>query len=99
MYGVVPGLLFPVRKRGSARLIIILHGRYGYLSGTQSVVSHYLSLVEDPHIILTIGIYPFVKTYSGLSSYCHGNADFPNVWERCWPTHTMPIYKGAAASL
>ena len=28
-----------------------------------------------------------MKTDSGLSAYCHGNADFPNVWERCWPTH------------
>ena len=27
--------------------------------------------------------YPFVKTDSGLSAYCHGNVDFPNVWERC----------------
>ena len=23
-----------------------------------------------------------MKTYSGLSAYCHGNVDFPNVWER-----------------
>ena len=36
--------------------------------------------------------YPFVKTDSGLSAYCHGNADFANVWERCWPTTTLPIY-------
>ena len=35
-----------------------------------------------------------MKTDSGLSAYCHGNADFPNVWERCWPTTTIPIYKG-----
>ena len=32
-----------------------------------------------------------MKTDSGLSVYCHGNANFPNVWERCWPTHTVPI--------
>ena len=40
-------------------------------------------------------MYPFVKTDSGLSAYCHGNVDFPNVWERCWPTRAIPIYKGA----
>ena len=28
---------------------------------------------------------------SGLSAYCHGNMDFLNVWERCWPTCTIPI--------
>ena len=33
-----------------------------------------------------------MKTDSGLSAYCHGNADFPNVWERCWPTRAIPIY-------
>ena len=33
-----------------------------------------------------------MKTYSGLSAYCHGNVDFPNVWE---PTCAIPIYKGA----
>ena len=38
-----------------------------------------------------------MKTDSGLSAYCHGNADFPNVWERCWPTRAIPIYKGAIA--
>ena len=38
-----------------------------------------------------------MKTDSGLIAYCHGNADFPNVWERCWPTTTIPIYKGAKA--
>ena len=32
-----------------------------------------------------------MKTDSGLSAYCHGNADFPNVWERCWPTRAIPI--------
>ena len=40
-----------------------------------------------------------MKTDSGLSVYCNGNADFPNVWERRWPTCTIPIYKGAAAPL
>ena len=48
---------------------------------------------------MTIGIYPFVKTDSGLSAYCHGNMDFPNVWERCWPTSAIPIYKGAITPL
>ena len=38
-----------------------------------------------------------MKTDSGLSAYCHGNADFPNVWEGCWPTRAIPIYKGAIA--
>ena len=28
-----------------------------------------------------------MKTDSRLSAYCHGNADFLNVWEQCWPTH------------
>ena len=37
-----------------------------------------------------------MKTDFGLSAYCHGNADFANVWERCWPTTTIPIYKGAS---
>ena len=46
---------------------------------------------------MTISIYPFVKTDSGLSAYYHGNADFPNVWERCWPTRAIPVYKGAIA--
>ena len=32
-----------------------------------------------------------MKTDSGLSAYCHGNVDFPNVWERCWPTCAIPI--------
>ena len=36
-----------------------------------------------------------MKTDSKLSAYCHGNADFANVWERCWPTYAIPIYKGA----
>ena len=27
-----------------------------------------------------------MKTDFGLSAYCHGNADFANVCERCWPT-------------
>ena len=40
-----------------------------------------------------------MKTDSGLSAYCHGNVDFPNVWERCWPTRAIPIYKGAIAPL
>ena len=26
---------------------------------------------------------------SGLSAYCHGNVDFRNVWERCWPARTI----------
>ena len=33
-----------------------------------------------------------MKMYSRLSAYYHGNMDFPNVWERCWPTRTIPIY-------
>ena len=33
-----------------------------------------------------------MKTDSGLSAYCHGNVDFPNVWERCWKTCAIPIY-------
>ena len=45
---------------------------------------------EDPHI-LTIG--------TRLSAYYHGKADFPNAWERCWPTCAIPIYKGAIAPL
>ena len=32
-----------------------------------------------------------MKTDSGLRAYCHGNVDFPNVWERCWPTRAIPI--------
>ena len=56
-------------------------------------VVQFWSFFEDPNI-LTIGIYPFVKTDSGLIAYCHGNADFPNVWERCWPTRAIPITKG-----
>ena len=60
-------------------------------------VVQFWSFFEDPHI-LTIGTL-FVKTDSGLSAYCHGNADFPNVWERCWQTTTIPIYKGAKAPL
>ena len=38
------------------------------------------SYFDEPHI-LTIGIYPFVKTDSRLNAYCHGNVDFPNVWQ------------------
>ena len=63
-------------------------------------LSRYLILVnffDDTHI-LTIGIYPFAKTDSGLSVYRHGNADFANVRERCLPTR-MILYKGAVAPL
>ena len=38
-------------------------------------------MTADAHTAVTIGIYPFVKTDSGLSVYCHRNADIPNVWE------------------
>ena len=34
-----------------------------------------------------------MKTNSGLSAYYHGNTDFPNVWEQCWPTRTIPYSK------
>ena len=35
-----------------------------------------------------------MKTNSGLSAYCHGNADFANVWERCWPPARSLYTKG-----
>ena len=34
-------------------------------------------------------IYPFMKTASGLSLYCHRNV---NVLEQFWPTRTVPIH-------
>ena len=42
---------------------------------------------KDPHIF----DYPSVETDSGLRAYLHRDVDFPNVWERCWPTRTIPI--------
>ena len=35
-----------------------------------------------------------MQTDFPLSAYCHGNVDFPNVWDDAGqPTRTIPIYK------